>query len=205
MSGRSGGILIAVEGIDAVGKKTQSSLLAAWVMSKGLTQRSLSFPDYGTAIGKEIKRFLAGTASYPPEVRAMLYAANRWENKAKMDSALSDSDVTIINRYSGSNFAYGLSNGLGLQWLVNLETGLPKPDLVLVLDAPPSLLLSRRGMNKDTYEKNLGLQERARAAYLKLAEEFGWNVIDATKGVDETSRTMVSTVTDAIALRGRTV
>jgi dTMP kinase len=205
MSRGSGGILIAVEGIDAVGKKTQSSLLASWLTSKGLTQGSFSFPDYGTTIGKEIKRFLVGTVSYPPEVRAMLYAANRWENKGKLESARSGFDATIVNRYSGSNFAYGLSNGLNLQWLVNLEAGLPKPDLILLLDAPPSLLLPRRRLNKDTYETDLGLQERARAAYLGLAKEFGWKVVDATKGIDETNRTITSMVTDAFAIRGRTV
>ena len=205
MDKASSGIFICIEGIDAVGKRTQSSILNSWLNSKGLSTRTLSFPDYGTVIGKEIRRFLLGTRRYPPEVRAMLYAANRWENKSELEATLARTDATIVNRYTGSNLAYGVSNGLSLEWLINLETGLPKPDLVLVLDAAPKALMPRRGLNKDTYERNLELQERARRAYLKLAEDFGWKVINAAQGIQRTSDAVRSAVSDALAARGRTV
>ena len=205
MDSTSRGVFICVEGIDAVGKRTQSSILNAWLISNGLSTRTLSFPDYGTSIGREIKRFLFGTRHYPPEVRAMLYAANRWEKKAELEAILARTDATIVNRYTGSNLAYGVSNGLALPWLMNLEAGLPKSDLVLLLDAPPSTLIPRRGLNKDTYERNLGLQERARRAYLELAKEPTWRVIDATKGIEGTSRGVQMAVAEVFAARGRTV
>ena len=205
MDKASSGIFICIEGIDAVGKRTQSSILNSWLNSKGLSTHTLSFPVYGTVIGKEIRRFLLGTRRYPPEVRAMLYAANRWENKSELEATLARTDATIVNRYTGSNLAYGVSNGLSLEWLINLETGLPKPDLVLVLDAAPKALMPRRGLNKDTYERNLELQERARRAYLKLAEDFGWKVINAAQGIQRTSDVVRSAVSDALVARGRTV
>lgn len=205
MVGPPRGVFICVEGIDAVGKRTQSSILNSWLMSKGMSTRSLSFPDYSTTIGREIKRFLLGTRLYPQEVRALLYAANRWERKAELEAILTRTDATIVNRYTGSNLAYGVSNGLPLQWLVNLEAGLPKPDLVLLLDAPPSTLVPRRGFNKDTYERNLGLQERARKVYLELARDPTWKVIDATQGIEGTSLSIQSAVAQIFAARGRTV
>jgi len=169
------GVFIAIEGIDAVGKKTQTSILNSWLRSKSLSTRTLSFPVYETTIGKEIRKFLAGTVNYPPEVRAMLYAANRWETKAQLDAILSETDATIVNRYTGSNLAYGVSSGLALDWLLNLESGLPEPDVVLVLDAPPANLAPRRG-GKDSYERDASLQAKARRAYLGLAAKFGWTV-----------------------------
>lgn len=180
------GIFIAIEGIDAVGKKTQTSILNSWLRSRGLSTRTLSFPAYETTIGKEIRKFLAGTVNYPPEVRAMLYAANRWETKAQLVATLSATDATIVNRYTGSNLAYGVSSGLRLDWLLNLEAGLPEPDIVLVLDAPPANLVPRRG-GKDSYEKDAFLQAKARSAYLELAAKFGWTVVSADRGIDETS------------------
>ncbi len=205
MDEASRGVFICLEGIDAVGKRTQSSILSSWLNSRGISTRTVSFPNYGTTIGKEIRRFLQGTRSYPPEVRAMLYAANRWEKKGELEAILSRTDATIVNRYTGSNLAYGVSNSLSLEWLTNLEVGLPKPDLVLLLDAPPTVLLPRRGLQKDTYEKNLGLQERARKAYLGLAVDLGWKVIDATHGIEGTSRAVASAVSEAFAARGRSV
>ncbi|MDG6910177.1 MAG: dTMP kinase [Nitrososphaerota archaeon] len=199
------GVFIAIEGIDAVGKRTQTSILKSWLGSRGLSTRTLSFPAYETTIGREIRKFLLGTAHYPPEVRAMLYAANRWEKKAEIEAILSRTDAIIVNRYSGSNLAYGLSSGLGLEWLLNLEAGLPEPDLVLVLDAPPAKLVPRRGDRKDSYERNADLQEKARNAYLTLAEKFGWTVVDANSGIDETSRTVTSAVSMVIEARRKTV
>lgn len=197
------GLLVALEGIDAVGKRTQSSLLGSWLRSRGITSKTLSFPDYGTAIGREIRGFLHGGRTYSAEVGHMLYAVNRWEKKGEIEALLAASDVLIVNRYSASNLAYGVANGLKLDWLANLETGLPSADLVLVLDAPPSILSSRRGSNKDRYERNLDLQERVRKVYLELAEEFKWVVVDATQGIQNTHLVLVAEVKEVLEARDR--
>jgi len=198
---RPKGIFIAIEGIDAAGKRTQTSILRAWFNSKGLTTHTLSFPAYETTIGKEIRKFLDGNVNYPQQVRAMLYAANRWETKAELEAILSKTDVTIVDRYSGSNLAYGVSNGLELEWLLHLEEGLPEPDLVVLLDASPTKLAPRRGDRKDSYELNISLQEKARDAYLRLAKRFGWSIVDADEGIEETSRGMISAVSQSLGVR----
>lgn len=198
------GIFVAIEGIDAAGKKTQTSLLNSWLRSRGLSTRTLSFPVYETTIGREIRKFLEGAVSYPPEVRAMLYAANRWETKGELDSILSKTDATIVNRYVGSNLAYGVSSGLGLEWLLNLEAGLPEPDVVVVLDAPPANLAPRRG-GKDSYERNASLQAKARSVYLELAGKFGWTVVDADRDIGEISEAIKSVVSRALEGTHKTV
>jgi dTMP kinase len=200
----SRGLFVAIEGLDAVGKRTQTSALREWLRSQGLTIRTLSYPVYGTAIGREIRRFLDGKATYPPQARAMLYAANRWETKAQLEGALSSADVTIVDRYSGSNLAYGVSSGLRLDWLLSLESGLTEPDLTLVLDAPVAITAPRRGA-KDSYESNTDLQERARAAYLSIAKKLGWTVVDASRNIDETAVAIRAAVSKALHTRGRTV
>jgi dTMP kinase len=199
------GLLVALEGVDAVGKRTQSSLLSSWLRSNNVASESLSFPDYGTHIGQEIKGFLLGDRTYSAEVRHMLYAVNRWEKKNEIESLRSRSDVLVVNRYSPSNLAYGIANGLKLDWLNNLEVGLPEADLVLVLDAPPSVLSSRKCSNKDKYELNISLQEKVRDTYLELAKEFGWTVISADRGIQETHQVLVAAVSETITTRGRPI
>jgi len=195
---RPKGIFIAIEGIDAAGKRTQTSILRAWFGSKGMTTHTISFPAYDTTIGKEIRKFLDGSVDYPQQVRAMLYAANRWEKRAEIEAMLAKTDATIVDRYSGSNLAYGVSNGLDIEWLLHLEEGLPEPDLVLLLDASPTKLVPRRGDRKDSYERNISLQEKARDAYVKLAKRFAWSVVDANGGIEETSRALISTVSESL-------
>jgi dTMP kinase len=174
-------------------------------MSKGLSVAVMSFPDYGTSIGKEIRKFLNGVKGYPQEVRAMLYAANRWEKKKELEASLSTKDATIVDRYTPSNLAYGLSKGLELAWLLSLERGLPEPDLVLLLDAPPGSLVRRLASKRDTYEADTGLQKGARKAYLRLARNLGWKVVDAAGGRATTAHMIQELVSRALAGRGQTV
>ncbi len=201
----SRGLLVAIEGIDAAGKRTQSSLLEAWLHSKKVTVEMISFPEYSTAIGGEIRAFLLGTKNYPPEVRHMLFAANRWERKRAIEDRLERREVVVVNRYSESNLAYGVANGLPLDWLINLEAGLPKADLVLVLDAPASAFYNRRGTKKDRYENDAGLQERTRKAYLELGAKFGWETINAASGIQETSQLVTDAVSRLLGSKGRAV
>ena len=197
------GFFIGIEGIDAVGKRTQTALLANWLKAKGIKVRMTSFPDYSTRIGKEIHGFFHGTRQYPPEVIHMLLAANRWENKWKVESMLAKNQVVVVDRYSESNLAYGVARGLSLDWLWSLETGLPKTDLVLVLDAPPSALHGRRPESKDPYEQSSDVQENARTAYRRLARKFGWRIIDASQGVEKVHESLTSAVATLVLPRKR--
>ena len=188
------GRIIAIEGIDAVGKHTQSLLLQTWFRDHGCRAESLSFPVYGTPIGKEIKAFLKDSQRFGAEVRHMLFAANRWEKLSLIKQLLTENEVVIVNRYTESNLAYGLANGLRLKWLVALEEGIPRSDLVVVLDPRSESLTSRRGGARDSYEKNRGLQLRVQEIYKELAPRFGWIVVDGSKTVESVHRSIVRVV-----------
>src|SRR5579885_2048536 len=109
---RDGGFLIAIEGPDAAGKRTQSSKLVSWFSEKGVRAFTMSFPDYGTPIGKEILTFLESKRDYPAQVRHMLFAANRWEKRDKILHLLEQNTFLVVNRYTESNIVYGTANGL---------------------------------------------------------------------------------------------
>ena len=53
-----------------------------------------------------------------------------------------------MNRYYHSNLVYGIANGLKEKWLQKLEEGLPKADLVIVLDASQNDSFSRKKSNE---------------------------------------------------------
>ena len=194
-----GGYLVAVEGIDAVGKNTQSLLLVKWLRRKEVKTTHMSFPDYETQIGKEIKSFLSGRADYPKELQHLLFAANRWEKLDELESCLKAGEAIIVNRYTGSNLAYGRANGLDVDWLANLEKGMPRADLVLVLDASPRALVTRRpGSSKDAYERSSALQGKAQKAYRELARRQGWKLIDADGPVGDVQASVIKAVREAI-------
>ena len=190
------GYIIAIEGIDAVGKNTHSLLLSKWLKKRGLKTVQMSFPDYDTPIGKEIRLFLSGRRAYPTELQHMLFAANRWEKSEELMSYLHADYAIIVNRYTASNLAYGRANGLGLNWIANLEKGLPTANLVIVLDTRPQSLRSRRLVSsKDIYERSSALQSKAQKAYRELARKRNWKLIEASGSIGEVQTAVLVTVT----------
>ena len=134
----------------------------------------MSFPDYDDTHRQEkSESFLSGLRrDYPIELQHMLFAANRWEKSEEIESHLRSGKTLIVNRYTESNLAYGRANGLDWAGSPALEEGLPKTNLVIVLDAAPQSLKARRASNsKDAYEKDSALQNKAQKAYRELARK----------------------------------
>ncbi|MEM4297986.1 MAG: dTMP kinase [Nitrososphaerota archaeon] len=179
----SKGFLIAIEGIDQSGKRTQSRLLAKRLKAMGFKVVQLSFPIYTTMIGKEVKALLEGKKDYPPQLVHLLLSANRWEVKDRLEGWLREGYVVIVNRYIYSNFAYGAAKGLDLNWLISLDKGIPEADMVILIDIPPELSFMRKRRRRDKHEKDFELISRVRDEYIKLAKSFGWAVVDGKASI----------------------
>ena len=176
------GKLIVIEGIDQAGKKTQVDYHAATLSANGYLSKIISFPTYTTAIGREIEKSLSGKVDYPVEVRHLLLSANRWEMKSQIEESLLLDMFIICNRYYESNVAYGMANGLEESWLKNLDKGLPKADLTILIDIPTSESRKRKTRDRDVHENDLGLLSKVNNIYQRLAKENGWDIID---GIDD--------------------
>lgn len=187
---------LAFEGIDKAGKATQARLLSGRLKKEGYRCRTLSFPVYTTAIGRELKLSLQGRRNYPIQVRYLLMSANRWEMKEELEG--SDVDFLILNRYIHSNIAYGVASGLDRGWLESLDQGLPEPNLVILLDISPKTSLDRRVKGRDVYEQDLAYLGRVRSVYLELAKERGWRVIDAERSVRQVHKEVYASVEDEV-------
>src|SRR5258705_13211623 len=101
------GLLIAFEGLDQSGKQTQAELLRDRLKAQGHKSRLVSFPDYGTSIGEEIARALAGERDYQPDEMQLLYLANRYERKADLQRWTDGGLVLVGDRHTASSGAYG--------------------------------------------------------------------------------------------------
>jgi dTMP kinase len=128
----------------------------------------------------EIKAFLEGKRDYPPEVKHLLFSANRWEKKKEIESMLENGTIIVMNRYWESNLVYGVANGIDVNWLLRLDKGLPKEDLVLMLLVNPSIS-AKRAEIQDAFESDPQLAAKAYKNYLKFAKQFKWKIIDGSK------------------------
>jgi len=192
-------MLIAFEGLDQSGKETQARHLRARLEQDGRKVRSLSFPDYGTSIGQEIQRALAGDRDYSPEVMQLLYIANRFEYKPRLTLWLQAGDVVICDRYRASSVAYGEAQGLDPAWLDDIQRDLPPATITLWLDSAPEVAAQRKAANRDRYERDLALLARVRESYRLQASRPGWVRIAADGSKDDVAREVAQAVLPRLA------
>lgn len=182
-------MIIVIEGGDQAGKLTQSVLLEKALKKQKIKTKLFHFPDYETPIGKEIRKYLDGKRKFTPQVIHCLLAANRWEKLDAILAAEEKNSVLIMNRYYHSNLVYGLANGLKQKWLESLDEGLPKADLVILLDVTQKESFSRTPRNKiggkvmkrDRFEKNKEFSTKISNLYRIVAKKKRWKIINATK------------------------
>jgi dTMP kinase len=168
------GYLIAFEGLDQSGKQTQAEALAETLRERGRTCELLSFPDYATAIGTELGRALHGERDYAADVMQLLYVANRYEMKQKLDAWLASGMVVLCDRYTASSVAYGEAQGLDPRWLADIQRFLPAADLTILLDIAPDVAAGRKQSGRDRYERDLELLTRVRESYRTQAADARW-------------------------------
>ncbi len=184
-------MIIVIEGGDQAGKKTQSALLAKALKARKLKTKIFSFPDYSTPIGKKIEGYLTGKRKFPPQVIHCLLAANRWEKLDEIKKAISNNSVLIMNRYYQSNLIYGLVNGLPAEWLEHLDEGLPKADLVIVLDVNQKESFNRKKSKRDKFEKNKNFSQKISLTYRKIAKKKKWKVVDASLSKEDVHKSIM--------------
>jgi dTMP kinase len=175
------GLLIAFEGLDQSGKQTQAELLRDRLKQSGRKARLVSFPDYGTSIGEEIARALAGEREYGPDVMQLLYVANRYERKDDLKRWLDGGLILVCDRYMASSVAYGEAFGLDPAWLIDMQKYLPQPALTIMLDITSETAVQRKAVDRDRYERDLELLARVRESYHRQAAEQNWLVLDGVR------------------------
>lgn len=193
-------MIIVIEGGDQAGKKTQTTMLANVLKKRKIKTKTFSFPDYKTPIGKEISKYLAGKRKFPPQVIHCLLAANRWEKLNDILEAKSKNSVLIMNRYYQSNLVYGLANGMKEQWLENLDAGLPKADLVILLDVSQRESFNRKKTNRDKFEKDEEFLRKISKIYRNTARKKHWKIIDASKSKTEVHEEILKAFSKKIGL-----
>ena len=196
-------MIIVIEGGDQAGKLTQSKMLEKALKKRKLKTKLFHFPDYQTPIGKEIRQYLDGKRKFPPQVIHCLLSANRWEKLDQIKAAQEKNSVLIMNRYYHSNLVYGIANSLKQKWLENLDAGLPKADLVILLDVTQKESFNRQKKNRDKFEKNEQFLTKISKLYRTTAKKKHWKIIDASKPKQQVHEEIMKTFSKKLSQLGR--
>ena len=193
------GKLIIFEGLDGSGKGTQTKLTADHLRQRGADLRQITFPNYESNSSALVKMYLAGEfGEHPDDVNAYaassFYAVDRFASyKTDWGEFYREGGLVLSDRYTTSNAVHQASKepperrAEFLRWLYDLEydrLGLPRPDLVLYLDAPVEFtaqLMRHReaetNTHADIHEQDLAYLRTCREMGRYAADYYGWKRI----------------------------
>lgn len=204
------GKLIVIDGTDGSGKATQTDLLVEHLKKDGYKVKIVNFPDYysnffGKFIGHCLSEQYYNFVKVHSKIASVLYAADRYESKSKIENWLKDGQIVIADRYASANqihqggkIANTKKRAAFLEWLAEMEYEvfkIPKPDAVFYLSVPIPVVLkliaernkdnSRSYLGKkkkDVHEKDVKFLENSRKSALWLAKtQKNWIKIECVK------------------------
>ncbi|MEI8130703.1 MAG: thymidylate kinase [bacterium] len=205
------GKLIVIDGTDGSGKATQIELLKKRLSKEGYSVKIVDFPEYygnffGEFLGHCLSEQYYNWVNIHPKIASIVYAADRFESKAKIEKWLKAGYVVLANRYvsanqihQGGKIANPKKRAEFMDWLAKMEYDvfkIPKPHLVFYLNVPMKIvekLLAERnieharaylGTKKDVHETDMTFLKNSQKSALWLARrEKNWKKIEcAPKG-----------------------
>lgn len=115
----------------------------------GTKAKYINFPDRTTETGKLINAYLVNKKEFNDEAIHLLFTLNRWEASSNIEKLVREGYTLIVDRYAYSGVAFSAAKGLDLDWCKAPETGLPKPDLVLLLTMSAAAISKRGGFGNE--------------------------------------------------------
>ncbi len=222
------GTLIAIEGIDGSGKRTQVELLEKALAARGHTVHRIAFPQYDSWFGRMVAQFLNGDfgslEAMDPHFTALLYAGDRFEAKPRIEAALAAGSIVLADRYIGSNLAHQSARAPRelrrdfIAWIEHLEYNiyaLPRESRVIYLRVPPQeahALIAQKAARSytsarhDILEASLRHLEDAASIYDELAARPDWVRIEcfdptraSLRSPEDISREVLAAVESVLA------
>lgn len=210
-AGRERSMFIAIEGLDASGKNTQTEKLKEY-FSRSSTVHKFDFPKYQSVTGEMVlghlkgdwdallsqsgaEKFKDNKPLYHSDVATYLFQCCQITNRLEClpdelwNRDKHDKNVYIADRYNASAYAYGLAFGIDFDWLVKTHRNLPQPDLNILLDISVDESFKRRPERRDNYERNGEMLNNVRKCYNEVFNRLGsknYAIIDASGSVDVT-------------------
>ena len=197
------GKLIVFEGTDGSGKSTQLELLAKRLEAEQIGFQRLRFPQYEEPSSALIRMYLGGAFGDDPEAvnayaASTFYAVDRYASyQCVWKDYYQGGGLVVSDRYTTSNAVHQGSKvpegerAEFFRWLYDLEydrMGLPRPDLVVLLDMPVELseqLMRKReqstGTHADIHERDEDYLKKCRDVALHAAKYYGWRTVSCAK------------------------
>jgi len=182
------GILVAIEGIDGVGKTTQSLRLVDRLTALGFNAIRFFEPTDETheakLIHQKLQRSISNTSG---ELIDLFLGDRRHDVEKHIAPALSEKKIVVMDRYFLSTAAYQADSWPWQEILEANREFAPEPDVSFIINWPAEValeLVKKRDNGLSAFENEAALIT-IRERYLEIAREDSGNYVVIEKIADE--------------------
>ena len=212
------GKYIVLEGHDGAGKSTQVTRVSDYLTSQGhetliIEEPGSDDPTQGIRIANEIRKVIKdGELEKDGDTNLLLFTAARHELwRQRIAPALKLGHYVLSARNWLSSIAYqGYGEGVDLNLIEQTTRNFTdpryaNPDLTLILafenEEERLARIARRGKlqeTPDTFEsRDDGFLSRVQQGYIKIAERYGYETIDASQPIEIVTKQIVGHIEQA--------
>lgn len=179
------GTFIVLYGINNLGKTTQAQRLTKNLLEKGIRTEQIKYPLYDLKpTGPILYAYLRENNPYnlSPTAVQIIYAMNKSQYAPQLEEKIESGITIVAEDYVGTSIAWGAGTGVDIELLEQLNSGLRKPDIAILLDGKRF----KKGVEKGhLHEEDDDLTKRVREAHKKLAAKEGWQIVAANQTLEK--------------------
>ncbi len=179
------GKLIALYGINNLGKSTQAKRLVERLIKEGKEAYYLKYPLYNLApSGQMINGYLRNGNPHglSPREYQIVHVVNRTQYDAALRARLMSGEWIVVEDYVGTGMAWGVGAGVDEAFLQELNSHLLREDLPIFMDGERFLEAKEEGHKHETDDD---LMAKVKEMHHTLAKKNGWFMVNANQTRDE--------------------
>lgn len=179
------GKFITIYGVNNMGKSTHAKRLVARLNAAGRDAVYVKYPVYDMEpTGPFINQVLRGGVQNISEQELQLwFALNRFQFEPQLKKWLEEGKIVVAEDYIGTGMAWGMAKGLSEEWVENVNQGLMKEDLAILIEGERIVAATEKG---HVHEENNALIEKCYGKFQYLAEKYGWEKVQLQEKVEDT-------------------
>lgn len=191
------GKMIAVYGVNNIGKTTQAELLVKFLESQGKQASYLKYPVYDLEPeGPFINKYLRDPNfrkehELSAEALQKKFSDNRKRYEDRLTARLTDGEWIVAEDYIGTGVAWGLAWGADLDYLERINIDLLRPDICVFMHGKRFNTAIESDHQNETNSDRMKI---CKNFHQLLGERYHWKQVAANQSVEKVAADIIRIV-----------
>lgn len=148
---------------------------------------------------------MAKEGKLDPIIKSYLFATDRYIRMKNLSQEDLQNKIMLFDRYVPSAIAYRMSEGIDKNWITNINSIFPKPDLGFFIDITPDESIKRNNDDKFNIKYTKEQLEKVRESYLSILDENNLIYINGMQPIERVFNDVVEKIEEVRKNNGKRI